>query len=155
MTTCDQMSLTTEVLSKLNIKDHMAIDPLITKLFKFVGVLLLRRRECNTNICHLLLDCIGPECVPVFLVNLVRLLNRLWHMYNKFMGSLPVLGLDLRNDSIQSSWCMEPTMRMLAHLESGRQQQTRPSQRDMSLSCLSTQPIPSSLPSSRPVHASL
>ncbi len=82
-------SLTAKI-GHFDVKDQVARDLLVTAR----GCLLLRQYpESNPNIFHFLCDRLGPEGIPIYTVELVRVLNGLWDFKPIFVGPFEVTRL--------------------------------------------------------------
>ena len=71
----------------LDVKDHMTPDLLVGDRDLFA---ILRNPESSSDICHLFLNCISPEGVPIPFIDFIGLLDCAWNFNTKLELPLQV-----------------------------------------------------------------
>ena len=102
--TAHKLSLPAEVLPHFDIKHHMAFE--LLEPGWYLQDALFPDPESRSNIFHLLANCLPPQVVTILMVQLFRLLYRLWYPDPKLVSLNPVLGFDFGNYLVTFLQCI-------------------------------------------------
>lgn len=88
----------TKVLTHLDVENQVTFDLLIT--YRYFIDWSFPNLNGSTHIFHHLQDCIPPEGVAIFSIELASLGDGLRNFYSEFINANPIFGFDFANDPV-------------------------------------------------------